>query len=727
MRSPRRVAPCGRRASCDWMVEIMGGAPCRQGLSEVCHRVLHHVNNAIAADLCSFALVTDDRAGGRVLSGVVFRSNNDDSYGQSQPKWDRYIMEYVIETGRSLNIMDVIEDTRFSPEVGEISGSRPKSILSLPVYNPREELVGIVMAINKTTAAGMNYGQHFFSEEDEKVLATHMGMLGVILDNAQLCENVEQESKRSQVLLELARLLSETHDSRESLLNKMASTILPITRAKLCTVFIADSADKASFAYVIDTENMGPDGNETLCKRECDVNKISLAYAVHVKNTLETLNVANISTDCNTTEEAGDKMRTLVCTPVRNGREGKVIGVCQLVNKQSEGACRAEVFGRGDERLLEDFALYCGLGLQNYEIQQKAQLTRAQQEVTREVLSYHISASEEEIMTLQESSIPSAQTLSLLDFSFSDFGLPDSVTTQATVRMFLDLNLVQDFNIDYKSLCRWVLSVRRGYRRDVAYHNWHHALSTAQCMFAMLKATSHLQKHFSSLEILALMIATLCHDLDHRGVNNSYIARSQQPLAQLYGHSSLEHHHYDLCVLILNNPGSEILSGLSQEDYRRCLLMVEKSILATDLALYMKRRDTFFQLAERETLSWQDQEHRELLSSMLMTASDICAITKPWPVQKRTASLIASEFFAQGDREKNEFNIRPIAVMNRENSTRVPHMQMEYIDGICAPLYKALAGMFDSCNPLFEGCMKNHENWQRLAQGEEDEVFATDG
>lgn len=87
----------------------MGGAPCRQGLSEVCHRVLHHVGHAIEAEQCSFALVTDDRAGGRGLSGVVFRLNEQDSYNQTQPNWDKCIMEYVIATGRSLNILDVFE------------------------------------------------------------------------------------------------------------------------------------------------------------------------------------------------------------------------------------------------------------------------------------------------------------------------------------------------------------------------------------------------------------------------------------------------------------------------------------------------------------------------------------------------------------------------------------------------------------------------------------------
>lgn len=54
------------------------------------------------------------------------------------------------------------------------------------------------------------------------------------------------------------------------------------------------------------------------------------------------------------------------------------------------------------------------------------------------------------VLVLQETTIPSAESLNILDFHFSDFGLPEDATTQATVRMFLDLNLVQDFNIDYK-------------------------------------------------------------------------------------------------------------------------------------------------------------------------------------------------------------------------------------------------------------------------------------
>lgn len=96
--------------------------------------------------------------------------------------------------------------------------------------------------------------------------------------------------------------------------------------------------------------------------------------------------------------------------------------------------------------------------------------------------------------------------------------------------------------------------MKKNYRKSVAYHNWRHAFNTAQSMFALLKSgrlqvgtdtekppvcqqeflavmlrlfLSFVlrQNNLNDLEVLALMIATLSHDLDHRGVNNSYIQR----------------------------------------------------------------------------------------------------------------------------------------------------------------------------------------------------------
>lgn len=62
----------------------------------------------------------------------------------------------------------------------------------------------------------------------------------------------------------------------------------------------------------------------------------------------------------------------------------------------------------------------------------------------------------------------------------------------------------------------------------------------------------------------------------------------------------------------------------------------------------------------REGPCWSMDEHRELLRAMLMTVCDLAAITKPWDVEKRVAELVSSEFFEQGDIEREELNITPI-------------------------------------------------------------------
>ena len=43
-----------------------------------------------------------------------------------------------------------------------------------------------------------------------------------------------------------------------------------------------------------------------------------------------------------------------------------------------------------------------------------------------------------------------------------------------------------------------------------------------------------------------------------------------------------------------------------------------------------------------------------------MTACDVAAITKPWKIQKRVANMVASEFFEQGDLERNNLLVEPI-------------------------------------------------------------------
>ena len=51
---------------------------------------------------------------------------------------------------------------------------------------------------------------------------------------------------------------------------------------------------------------------------------------------------------------------------------------------------------------------------------------------------------------------------------------------------------------------------------------------------------------------------------------------------------------------------------------------------------------------------------------LLMTACDLGAITKPWDIQQKIATLVSDEFFYQGDLEKQELHLSPIPMMDRD-------------------------------------------------------------
>ncbi|CAG2123609.1 unnamed protein product, partial [Medioppia subpectinata] len=74
----------------------------------------------------------------------------------------------------------------------------------------------------------------------------------------------------------------------------------------------------------------------------------------------------------------------------------------------------------------------------------------AKQRVTLEVLSYHASAQEEEAIKVSRMLIPSTTALHLTSLRFNDFSLDEDMMIRGCIRMFLDLDLIERFHIDYK-------------------------------------------------------------------------------------------------------------------------------------------------------------------------------------------------------------------------------------------------------------------------------------
>uniref|UniRef100_A0A1I8FD02 PDEase domain-containing protein n=1 Tax=Macrostomum lignano TaxID=282301 RepID=A0A1I8FD02_9PLAT len=216
------------------------------------------------------------------------------------------------------------------------------------------------------------------------------------------------------------------------------------------------------------------------------------------------------------------------------------------------------------------------------------------------------------------------------------------------------------------------------------------------------------------LDKMALLIACLCHDLDHRGTDNKFQKLTLSPLAQLYSSSMLERHHFNQCIMLLSISGCDILSPLTQPQYECCIETIEKCILATDLERHFQVRKQIRQIIDTGSFDISCPEHADILYGLLMTAADLSAITKPWNVQYKTAHLVANEFYEQGDRERSELNMQPEDLKDRDKRMRLPAMQVGFIDFVCQPVYTMLCELCTGLESLRDGCQTNRKQWDSL-------------
>ncbi len=120
----------------------------------------------------------------------------------------------------------------------------------------------------------------------------------------------------------------------------------------------------------------------------------------------------------------------------------------------------------------------------------------------------------------------------------------------------------------------------------MAYHNKTHAADVCQnsyyfCMDCEFKEKSKL----TDQDMVAIIVATCCHDFEHFGVNNAFLTESKHDLALRYNDISvLESHHIAASSKIMNTDGTSILENYSKEDYKEIRKKMIDMILATDMA-----------------------------------------------------------------------------------------------------------------------------------------------
>jgi len=285
------------------------------------------------------------------------------------------------------------------------------------------------------------------------------------------------------------------------------------------------------------------------------------------------------------------------------------------------------------------------------------------------------------------------------------------------VDMFNDFGLFEKFNIPRERFQSFLNEVRNNYSKKNPYHNFRHAFDVTHTVYLLL-TNSRAADHLSYLEIFAVLVAGIVHDLGHPGLNNNFQIATGSALALRYNDRSvLENHHCSLAFTLLKKPENDILGGLTEEQRKEVRNLVIVCVIATDLAHHMEITAGWNSCIGK--FSKDDKSHRALLLQVLLKAADISNPGKPFEIAKYWATMVQEEFFGQGDLEKEK--IIPVSPFMDRDKPALPKMQINFVDYLVAPLFGSLREVLPKLLIVCERLEENRNMWKSILESDSPE------
>nr|XP_033790402.1 high affinity cAMP-specific 3',5'-cyclic phosphodiesterase 7A isoform X2 [Geotrypetes seraphini] len=243
--------------------------------------------------------------------------------------------------------------------------------------------------------------------------------------------------------------------------------------------------------------------------------------------------------------------------------------------------------------------------------------------------------------------------------------------------------LIEHFNLDMVKLRRFLVMVQEDYHSQNPYHNAVHAADVTQAMYCYLREHK-LAKTFTQWDVLVGLIAAATHDLDHPGVNQLFLIKTNHYLASLYNNTSvLENHHWRSAVGLLRESG--LFAHLPLQDRQQMESQLGCLILATDISRQNEYLSQFRIHLDKGDLHLDNADHRLFILQMALKCADICNPCRTWELSKQWSEKVTEEFFHQGDVErKYRLDVSPLCDRHKE---KIYDIQIGFITYLVEPLF----------------------------------------
>ncbi|OMJ71591.1 hypothetical protein SteCoe_30158 [Stentor coeruleus] len=216
--------------------------------------------------------------------------------------------------------------------------------------------------------------------------------------------------------------------------------------------------------------------------------------------------------------------------------------------------------------------------------------------------------------------------------------------------MLSDFNAIEQYNIKGSTLFNFISKVQKECdKRKNPFHNFTHCFSVMHSTYMLLSSTSA-GSFFSGLNILGLLIAAVCHDVDHTGRTNMFEVSSKSKLAITYNDKSvLEQHHAAVTFEIMTQEDANIFQHLARETFRDLRKIMITAIIGTDMSKHYSILTNINARAKDMVNSpiGTVAKDTERVAQFILHAADLAHPTKMYRTYEMWSMLVCQEFSDQ--------------------------------------------------------------------------------
>ena len=202
---------------------------------------------------------------------------------------DKGLAGYVAQSGEIINIKDAYSDSRFNQEIDKETGYKTQTILCMPIWNMKHEILGVFQVLNKNNAV--------FTKEDEEILIAIGSSAGIAIENARLFESQQlMINQQKELFKNFVDTLAASIDARDKITAGHSNRVKMYSEL-ICEVMDTDEKTKANIIHAAILHDIGKIGiRDAVLQKDGKLTDDEYKHIQeHVKITYDILNRVYIS------------------------------------------------------------------------------------------------------------------------------------------------------------------------------------------------------------------------------------------------------------------------------------------------------------------------------------------------------------------------------------------------------------------------------------------------